>query len=107
MQEELDLYGNERNLLNTYFNMGIILGTIPAQMIQLKYVRPSIWIPACELGWSALTMVMASAKSVETVCFCPSQQHESRMSLIQNLSLAIRSTILHRTSRVLFFSRFC
>ncbi|KAJ0304557.1 uncharacterized protein N0V96_007507 [Colletotrichum fioriniae] len=66
MQEELDLYGNERNLLNTYFNMGIILGTIPAQMIQLKYVRPSIWIPACELGWSALTMVMASAKSVET-----------------------------------------
>ncbi|KXH34347.1 pantothenate transporter [Colletotrichum simmondsii] len=39
MQEELDLYGNERNLLNTYFNIGIILGTIPAQMIQLKYVR--------------------------------------------------------------------
>ncbi|KAJ0329260.1 hypothetical protein COL5a_004496 [Colletotrichum fioriniae] len=39
MQEELDLYGNERNLLNTYFNMGIILGTIPAQMIQLKYDR--------------------------------------------------------------------
>ncbi|UQC78855.1 pantothenate transporter [Colletotrichum lupini] len=38
MQEELDLYGNERNLLNTYFNIGIILGTIPAQMIQLKYV---------------------------------------------------------------------
>ncbi|KAL0777272.1 hypothetical protein CaCOL14_006790 [Colletotrichum acutatum] len=38
MQEELDLYGNERNLLNTYFNIGIILGTIPAQMIQLKYL---------------------------------------------------------------------
>ncbi|KAK1516865.1 pantothenate transporter [Colletotrichum costaricense] len=67
MQEELDLYGNERNLLNTYFNIGIILGTIPAQMIQLKYVRPSIWIPACELGWSALTMIMASAKNVETL----------------------------------------
>ncbi|KAI8278477.1 Pantothenate transporter liz1 [Colletotrichum sp. SAR 10_98] len=66
MQEELGLYGNERNLLNTYFNIGIILGTIPAQMIQLKWVRPSIWIPACELAWSALTMVMASAKSVET-----------------------------------------
>ncbi|KAK1676873.1 pantothenate transporter [Colletotrichum godetiae] len=67
MQEELHLYGNERNLLTTYFNIGIILGTIPAQMIQLKYVRPSIWIPACELGWSALTMVMASAKNVETL----------------------------------------
>ncbi|CCF38162.1 pantothenate transporter [Colletotrichum higginsianum] len=68
MQEELELYGNERNLLNTYFNIGIIIGTIPAQMIQLKWVRPSIWIPACELGWSALTIVMASAKNVETLC---------------------------------------
>ncbi|KAL0938447.1 pantothenate [Colletotrichum truncatum] len=67
MQEELGLYGNERNLLNTYFNVGIILGTIPAQMIQLKWVRPSIWIPACELAWSALTMVMASAKNVQTL----------------------------------------
>ncbi|KAF4835650.1 Pantothenate transporter liz1 [Colletotrichum tropicale] len=67
MQEELGLYGNERNLLNTYFNIGIILGTIPAQMIQLKWVRPSVWIPACELAWSALTMVLASAKSVETL----------------------------------------
>ncbi|KAK1654105.1 pantothenate transporter [Colletotrichum phormii] len=65
--QELHLYGNERNLLTAYFNIGIILGTIPAQMIQLKYVRPSIWIPACELGWSALTMVMASAKNVETL----------------------------------------
>ncbi|KAL2884358.1 hypothetical protein SGCOL_000299 [Colletotrichum sp. CLE4] len=36
MQEELHLYGNERNLLTTYFNIGIILGTIPAQMIQLN-----------------------------------------------------------------------
>lgn len=71
MQEELGLYGNERNLLNTYFNIGIILGTIPAQMIQLKWVRPSIWIPACELAWSALTMVMASAKNVETVRHLP------------------------------------
>ncbi|KAJ0358170.1 hypothetical protein COL154_009421 [Colletotrichum chrysophilum] len=67
MQEEMGLYGNERNFLNTYFNIGIILGTIPAQMIQLKWVRPSIWIPACELAWSALTMVMASAKNVETL----------------------------------------
>lgn len=65
MQEDLHLYG-KRNLLNTYFNIGIILGTIPAQMIQLKWVRLSIWIPSCELAWSALTMVMASAKNVET-----------------------------------------
>lgn len=36
-------------------------------MIQLKYVRPSIWIPSCELAWSILVMLMASAKNIETI----------------------------------------
>ncbi|KAH9904477.1 major facilitator superfamily domain-containing protein [Xylariomycetidae sp. FL2044] len=67
MQEDLSLYGNERNLLNTYFNIGIIVGTVPSMMVQIRFVRPSIWIPACELVWSALVMVMASAKKVETL----------------------------------------
>ncbi|KAI5922270.1 major facilitator superfamily domain-containing protein [Camillea tinctor] len=67
MREDLKLYGNERNLLNTYFNIGIIIGTVPSQMIQLRFVRPSIWIPSCELLWSILVMVMASAKKVETL----------------------------------------
>ncbi|KAF4540049.1 Pantothenate [Lasiodiplodia theobromae] len=67
MKEDLELYGNERNLLNTFFNIGIIIGTVPSQMIQLKYVRPSIWIPSCELAWSILVMLMASAKNIETI----------------------------------------
>ncbi|KAL1644196.1 hypothetical protein SLS58_004476 [Diplodia intermedia] len=67
MKEDLELYGNERNLLNTFFNIGIIIGTVPSQMIQLKYVRPSIWIPSCELIWSVLVMLMASAKNIETI----------------------------------------
>lgn len=61
------MYGNERNLLVTYFNIGIILGTIPSQLIQLQYVRPSIWIPSCELAWSILVMAMAGAKNSKTV----------------------------------------
>ncbi|KAF2496501.1 MFS general substrate transporter [Lophium mytilinum] len=67
MKEDLKLYGNERNWLNTYFNIGIIIGTIPSQMIQLKYVRPSIWIPSCEIVWTALVMAMAGAKDVKTL----------------------------------------
>ncbi|KAF2143965.1 uncharacterized protein K452DRAFT_223853 [Aplosporella prunicola CBS 121167] len=67
MQEDLQLYGNERNYLNTFFNIGIIIGTVPSQMMQLKYVRPSIWIPSCELAWSILVMVMASAKNINTL----------------------------------------
>ncbi|KAK4609248.1 MFS transporter PfmaC [Fulvia fulva] len=67
MKEDLELYGNERNWLNTYFNVGIILGTLPAQMIQLRWVRPSIWIPCCELFWSIFVIGMGFAKNVETL----------------------------------------
>ncbi|KAF9894841.1 hypothetical protein FE257_004462 [Aspergillus nanangensis] len=67
MREDLHLYGNERNLLVTYFNIGIILGTVPSQLIQLKYVRPSLWIPSCELAWSILVMAMAGAKNPQTL----------------------------------------
>jgi hypothetical protein len=37
-------------------------------MIQLRYIRPSIWIPSCELAWSFLVMAEAGAKNVQTVC---------------------------------------
>lgn len=36
-------------------------------MIQLRYIRPSIWIPLCEVIWSVLVMAMAAAKDVRTV----------------------------------------
>ncbi|KAJ4265962.1 hypothetical protein NW762_003935 [Fusarium torreyae] len=67
MKEDLKLFGNERNLLNSYFNIGYLIGTVPTQMIQLKYIRPSIWIPTCEVLWSVLVMAMAAAKNVETL----------------------------------------
>ncbi|KAL4756190.1 major facilitator superfamily domain-containing protein [Aspergillus foveolatus] len=67
MQEDLEMYGNERNLLVTYFNIGIIINTVPSQLIQLQYVRPSAWIPSCELAWSFLVMAMAGAKNPQTL----------------------------------------
>lgn len=67
MQEDLELYGNERNWLNTWFNIGILLGTIPSQLIQLEHIRPSIWIPSCEIFWSILVIGMGFAKNVETL----------------------------------------
>lgn len=36
-------------------------------MLQLKYIRPSILIPTCEILWSILVMAEAGAKNVETV----------------------------------------
>lgn len=67
MQEDLSLYGNERNWLNTWFALGVMVGSVPAQMSQLKFIRPSILIPCCELLWSCLTIGMGFTKSIQAV----------------------------------------
>jgi len=40
MKEDLGLYGNERNWLGTWFSLGVIIGSVPAQMLQLRFIRP-------------------------------------------------------------------
>lgn len=67
MKEDLHLYGNERNWLNTWFSLGIMVGSVPAQMSQLSLVRSSILILTCELCWSALTIGMAFTSNIKTV----------------------------------------
>ncbi|SMQ48375.1 unnamed protein product [Zymoseptoria tritici ST99CH_3D1] len=67
MQEDLSLYDNERNWLNTWFALGVIIGSVPAQLLQLRYIRPSILIPSCELAWSALVIAMGFAKTIKTM----------------------------------------
>ncbi|KAK7699769.1 hypothetical protein SLS64_011381 [Diaporthe eres] len=67
MQEDLSLYGNERNWLNTWFSLGIMVGSVPAQMSQLSYIRPSILIPSCELVWSLLVVGMGFSKDIQTM----------------------------------------
>ncbi|KAI0472670.1 pantothenate transporter liz1 [Xylariaceae sp. FL0804] len=67
MQEDLNLYGNERNWLNTWFSLGVIIGSVPTMMFQLSWARPSCFIPTCELVWSALVMSMSAAKNIETL----------------------------------------
>ncbi|KAK9362929.1 major facilitator superfamily domain-containing protein [Lipomyces starkeyi] len=64
MKEDLRLYGQERNLFTTFFNIGYIVGLVPSQFV-LNRVRPSIWIPTCELIWSGFVMVMAAARGPE------------------------------------------
>ncbi|KAK9447947.1 major facilitator superfamily domain-containing protein [Limtongia smithiae] len=66
MKEDLNLYGNERNLFTTFFNCGYLIGAIPCQFI-LNRVRPSIWIPSCELIWSGLVMAVAGCKSANGI----------------------------------------
>ncbi|KAJ4289671.1 hypothetical protein N0V90_011000 [Kalmusia sp. IMI 367209] len=67
MKEDLHLYGNERNWLNTWFSLGIMVGSIPAQMTQLGRVRSSILIPMCEVCWSFLVIGMGFSNNIKTM----------------------------------------
>jgi MFS transporter, ACS family, pantothenate transporter len=66
MKEDLNMKGNDYNLLQTWFTVGYVLGNLPSQIIMTK-IRPSIWLPTLELIWSVLVMIMASAKNVKTL----------------------------------------
>ncbi|KAK9475109.1 major facilitator superfamily domain-containing protein [Dipodascopsis tothii] len=66
MKEALSLYGNERNLFTTFFNCGYLIGAVPSQFI-LNRIRPSIWVPTCELIWSGLVMAIAGCKSAHGI----------------------------------------
>ena len=57
-------------------------------MIQLRYIRPSIWIPSCELAWSSLVIAEAGAKDVKIGCiiFSPlgdSKTHPSKLYVLR------------------------
>ncbi|ETW80152.1 major facilitator superfamily, partial [Heterobasidion irregulare TC 32-1] len=67
MQEEcVPEHGNELNYITTAWTCGYVIGQIPSNLL-ITRIRPSIWIPAMELIWSALTMVLASSNSFATL----------------------------------------
>jgi ACS family pantothenate transporter-like MFS transporter len=60
MKEALSMTSNEINLIDASWTTGYVLGQLPSQFILTK-VRPSIWIPSCELVWTILTFSLAGA----------------------------------------------
>lgn len=60
MKEDLAMNGNQINLVDTAWTVGYVVGQIPSQIILTK-VRPSIWVPSCELLWTILTFCLAAA----------------------------------------------
>ncbi|CZT09539.1 related to transporter protein [Rhynchosporium graminicola] len=67
MKEDLRLYGNERNWLNTWFSLGVMIGSLPAMLFQLSWARPSYLIPTCEVCWSVLVMCMAATNNIKVM----------------------------------------
>ncbi|KAH6990084.1 major facilitator superfamily transporter [Ilyonectria destructans] len=63
MKEDLHMEGNELNYMHTMWTIGYVLGEIPSNLL-LTRIRPSLWIPACEVTWSVLTIVMAKCNNV-------------------------------------------
>lgn len=66
MQEALSLYGNELVEFTTYFSIGYALFIVPSQLVQTR-IRPSLWLPFCEVIWGALTLLTFAARSARTV----------------------------------------
>lgn len=66
MKEDLQMSGQDYNLLQTLFTAGYVVGNLISQLVLLK-VRPSIWLPGLEFTWSLLVMGIAGAKNVETL----------------------------------------
>ncbi|KAK3692003.1 major facilitator superfamily domain-containing protein [Podospora appendiculata] len=62
MKEDLGLYGNELNYMQACWTVGYVIGEIPSNLL-LTRVRPSIWIPACEVTWAVLTVFLALCTS--------------------------------------------
>ncbi|KAK9453357.1 major facilitator superfamily domain-containing protein [Dipodascopsis uninucleata] len=67
MQEDLKLYGQERNLFTTVFNMGYLTGSLPGQIILTSGIRASYYIPCCEIVWSVLVMAIAACNSAKPI----------------------------------------
>lgn len=66
MKEDLNLYGNQLNYMQTLWTVGYVLGEIPSNLL-LTRIRPSIWIPACEVTWATLTILLAKCKNAESI----------------------------------------
>lgn len=67
MQEDLNMKGNEFNLVNTCFNIGYIVALVPHNLILLK-VRPRYWISFCAFAWGLLTLSLYKASSFQMLC---------------------------------------
>ncbi|KAL2838973.1 major facilitator superfamily domain-containing protein [Aspergillus pseudoustus] len=63
MKEDLGMYANQLNYVQTLWTVGYIIGEVPSNIL-ITRVRPSIWISAMQIVWSVLTMAMSRCSTV-------------------------------------------
>ncbi|EXJ70701.1 uncharacterized protein A1O5_05691 [Cladophialophora psammophila CBS 110553] len=110
MKEDLGLYKNQLNYMQTCWTVGYVIGEVPSNMI-LTRVRPSLWIPLMEVIWSILTFCVAKCNSASSIyalrfliglaeaTFYPGMQYVIG-SWYRRDELAKRSCIFHTSSAI-------
>lgn len=66
MKEDLGLYKNQLNYMQTCWTVGYVIGELPSNII-LTRIRPSRWIPMMEITWAVLTFCLARANTATTI----------------------------------------
>ncbi|ORY66564.1 major facilitator superfamily transporter [Pseudomassariella vexata] len=65
MQEELGFgAGNELSWMNTFFNVGMIIGAPVANLI-ITVIRPRFWLPFCLITWSLFVLFLYKCNTAE------------------------------------------
>ncbi|SCW00331.1 LAFE_0C01838g1_1 [Lachancea fermentati] len=67
MKEDLNMVGDQYNIINTCFTVGYVVGMIPNNLILLK-VPPRYWLSFCSLAWALLTLGMYKVSSYHQLC---------------------------------------
>ena len=110
MKEDLGLYKNQLNYMQTLWTVGYVIGEVPSN-IMLTRVRPSIWIPTMEVIWSVLTMLLSQCNTAKQMyglrfliglaesTFYPGMQYIIG-SWYRRDELAKRSCIFHASSAI-------
>ncbi|KAL7663776.1 Major facilitator superfamily (MFS) profile domain-containing protein [[Candida] zeylanoides] len=66
MKEDLEMHGNEFNVINTAFTVGYTVFLIPNNLMLLR-VRPKYWLTFCALAWGLLTLGMYKVTSYKQI----------------------------------------
>ncbi|KAK8238822.1 MFS general substrate transporter [Phyllosticta capitalensis] len=110
MKEDLGLYGDQLNIMQTCWTVGYVIGQLPSNIVLTK-IRPSLWIPAMELLWTILTFCLSQAKTPQQIyairflvglaesTFYPGMQYIIG-SWYRKDELAKRSCIFHTSSSI-------
>ena len=110
MKEDLGLYKNQLNYMQTAWTVGYVIGEVPSNILLTRF-RPSLWIPTMEVLWSVLTMCLSrctNAKQMYAIRFLVGLAESTFYPGMQYIigswyrkdELAKRSCIFHTSSAI-------